>query len=79
VLGLQAFENRHPTSARATMAKNSVTDEESKPGQDDRRGERRIRDKMLDKTLADSFPTSDPLSSIPDPCTEDSFSDDKAA
>src|SRR3954454_19064320 len=26
-----------------------------------------IREKMLDKTLADSFPTSDPPSSIPDP------------
>ncbi|HET7184837.1 MAG TPA: hypothetical protein VFI82_09125 [Terriglobales bacterium] len=32
-----------------------------------------IRDKMLDKTIADSFPTSDPPSSLPDPCTEDSF------
>jgi hypothetical protein len=27
----------------------------------------RIREKTLDKTLADSFPTSDPPSSIPDP------------
>lgn len=33
---------------------------------------RAIREKMLDKTLADSFPTSDPPSSIPDP-EEDSF------
>jgi len=32
-----------------------------------------IRDKMLDKTLADSFPTSDPPSSIPDPSADDSF------
>ena len=32
-----------------------------------------IRDKMLDKTIADSFPTSDPPSSIPDPSAEDSF------
>ncbi len=31
-----------------------------------------VKDKMLDKTLADSFPTSDPPSSIPDP-EEDSF------
>ncbi len=31
-----------------------------------------VRDKMLDKTIADSFPTSDPLSTIPDP-EEDSF------
>jgi hypothetical protein len=30
------------------------------------------RDKMLDKTVADSFPASDPPSSVPDP-DEDSF------
>jgi hypothetical protein len=29
-----------------------------------------IREKMLDKTLADSFPTSDPPSSIPDPSSD---------
>ncbi len=32
-----------------------------------------IRDKMLDKTIADSFPTSDPPSTLPDPCADDSF------
>ena len=42
-------------------------------------GAEKIRDKMLDKTLADSFPTSDPPSSIPDPGAEDSFSEDEAA
>ncbi len=31
--------------------------------------EQQVRDKTLDKTLADSFPTSDPPSSIPDPAT----------
>jgi hypothetical protein len=30
------------------------------------------REKMLDKTIADSFPASDPPSSLPDP-NEDSF------
>jgi hypothetical protein len=30
------------------------------------------REKMFDKTMADSFPASDPPSSIPDP-SEDSF------
>jgi hypothetical protein len=34
-----------------------------------------VRDKMLDKTLADSFPTSDPPSSIPDP-GDDSLHDE---
>ncbi len=33
-------------------------------------GERRER--AMDKTLADSFPTSDPPSTIPDPAEEDS-------
>jgi len=30
-----------------------------------------VREQMLDKTLADSFPASDPPSSIPDPCPEE--------
>jgi hypothetical protein len=34
---------------------------------------------MLDKTLADSFPTSDPLSSIPDPGAEDSLTPEENA
>jgi hypothetical protein len=29
-----------------------------------------VREKMFDKTLADSFPASDPPSSIPDPETD---------
>ena len=33
-----------------------------------------IREKMFDKTVADSFPASDPPSSTPDPAEEDSFS-----
>jgi hypothetical protein len=32
-----------------------------------------VRERMLDKTLADSFPTSDPPSSIPDPSQDDSL------
>jgi hypothetical protein len=35
--------------------------------------EHELREKMLDKTLADSFPTSDPPSTIPDPAGEDSM------
>jgi hypothetical protein len=34
--------------------------------------QRRLREKAHDKTLADSFPTSDPPSSIPDPAEDDS-------
>ncbi len=37
------------------------------------------RDKGLDKTLADSFPTSDPPSSIPDPKLESSSASADAA
>ncbi len=32
-----------------------------------------LKEKMLDKTLADSFPTSDPPSTIPDPSEDDSY------
>ena len=39
----------------------------------DQEDETATREKMLDKTLADSFPTSDPPSSIPDPGTDDSL------
>ncbi|HYG97628.1 MAG TPA: hypothetical protein VD837_00745 [Terriglobales bacterium] len=39
-------------------------DPEDRPVEDKRKD---IKDKMLDKTIADSFPTSDPPSSIPDP------------
>jgi hypothetical protein len=35
--------------------------------------EAQTREKMHDKTLADSFPTSDPPSSIPDPAEDDSL------
>ena len=35
--------------------------------------EEEVREKMHDKTLADSFPTSDPPSSIPNPSEDDSL------
>jgi hypothetical protein len=38
----------------------------------DKHSEQDVREKMLDKTIADTFPASDPPSSIPDP-TGDSF------
>ena len=45
-----------------------LRDPEDRPTHD----QREVRDKMLDKTVADSFPASDPPSTIPDP-DEDSF------
>ena len=45
-------------------------DPEDRPTDDTK--PQQVKDKMLDKTLADSFPTSDPPSTIPDP-EEDSF------
>jgi hypothetical protein len=41
----------------------------------DERDKKKLREKMLDKTLADSFPTSDPPSSIPDPAEDDSLTE----
>lgn len=41
-----------------------------------------LREKMLDKTIADSFPTSDPPSTLPDPSCDDSLApelEDEAA
>jgi hypothetical protein len=37
-----------------------------------------VREKMLDKTIADTFPASDPPSSIPDP-DDDSFDPERRA
>ncbi len=53
---------------RVSATENDRRDPEVRPSD----GKKEIREKMLDKTLADSFPTSDPPSSIPDP-SEDSF------
>lgn len=47
----------------------SRRDPEERPAASDEE----MREKMLDKTLADSFPTSDPPSSIPDPAADDSM------
>ena len=48
---------------------NSRRDPEERPGE----GDVEAREKSLDKTLADSFPTSDPPSTIPDPSGDDSL------
>ena len=50
---------------------NTARDPEDRLINSDRK--EKIREKMLDKTIADSFPTSDPPSSIPDPGEDDSI------
>ena len=50
---------------------NTRRDPEDRPVNTERKD--KVREKMLDKTLADSFPTSDPPSSIPNPCEDDSI------
>lgn len=41
--------------------------------------EEKVKEKTMDKTLADSFPTSDPPSSIPDPSEPDPSEDESIA
>jgi hypothetical protein len=53
------FEPEHNGSRR---------DPEERPNEGN---EDKIKENTLDKTLADSFPTSDPPSSIPDPSEDD--------
>jgi hypothetical protein len=55
------FEPEHPGSERDPVERPVTKDVDE------------IREKMLDKTLADSFPSSDPLSSIPNPSEDDSL------
>lgn len=53
----------------------TMLDEQHRDPEDriiDEDNERQVREKMLDKTIADSFPASDPASSLPDP-DQDSF------
>ncbi len=40
--------------------------------------EHKVREETLDKTIADSFPTSDPPSTIPDPGSEESLARSEA-
>jgi hypothetical protein len=42
-------------------------------------GSREAHERALDKTLADTFPASDPLSSIPDPSVPDASGEDPKA
>jgi hypothetical protein len=57
-------EREHPGSGRSP-------EERKKAEGDAQEAEHKRRERALDKTLADSFPTSDPPSSIPDPDVED--------
>ena len=50
-------------------APGSRRDPEERPVE--KKNTKEVKDKMLDKTLADSFPTSDPPSSIPDPSADE--------
>jgi len=56
------------------MPTDPTTDETTPRDPEDRpvhpRNKDAVREKNLDKTLADSFPTSDPPSTIPDPGQE---------
>lgn len=61
-------KNPQPDSTRTGPALRRDPEDRAIDGKD--RGA--IREKALDKTLADSFPTSDPPSSIPDPEEDDS-------
>jgi len=56
------FENRETRTVKDDPA---PRDPEDRPAPAD--DEDAQREKNMDKTLADSFPTSDPPSSIPDP------------
>lgn len=61
--------NAEPNPQIHSEESGSRRDPEERPA----RGPSELREKMLDKTIADSFPTSDPPSSLPDPCEDDSM------
>lgn len=53
----------------ARLIAHEIRDPEDRPT----RTRDELREKMLDKTIADSFPTSDPPSTLPDPSADDSL------
>ncbi len=65
------------TSAECKVAPDDLCPEETKRDPEDREVHRakirELREKMMDKTLADSYPASDPPSSIPNPGEDDSI------
>jgi hypothetical protein len=70
---MENFDKRH---SEPDVTPEDSTEEGQRRDPEDRstgKQPHEVRDKMLDKTLADSFPTSDPPSSIPDPEEDDSF------
>jgi hypothetical protein len=62
---------------QASPSTEEITPEECHRDPEDREVRRarihELREKMMDKTLADSFPSSDPPSSIPNPGEDDSI------
>lgn len=73
--------NRKPGAPQVTPHepehRGSRRDPEERPVASNNEDE--VREKMHDKTLADSFPTSDPPSTIPDPAEDDSLDQKKAS
>jgi len=60
----------NPDTPDPANSANLHRDPEDRPSE----GESAVREKMMDKTLADSYPCSDAPSTIPDPAADDSMS-----
>jgi len=58
------------------LVKSEIQKQDEKKKEEEKR-EEEVRERTLDETLEDSFPASDPLSSIPDPSV-DEFDEKKA-
>jgi hypothetical protein len=58
-----------PDTPDPANSRNLNRDPEDRPSE----GKKSIREKMMDKTLADSYPCSDAPSTIPDPSEDDSI------
>jgi hypothetical protein len=61
------MEKREPGLPQVTPHEPEHVGSRRDPEEREARLHHEVREKTLDKTLADSFPTSDPPSSIPDP------------
>jgi len=68
----EVLEHHKETEDSSMQAPSTEDARDPEDRQIDEANPRARKDKMLDKTIADTFPASDPPSSLPDP-DEDSF------
>jgi hypothetical protein len=69
--GMVMTKNKSDNSRASKGSAHGNTERDPEDRAVNKEREEETREKMMDKTLADSYPASDPPSSIPDPAEDD--------